>query len=103
MDAKSLYTSIPHEDGLIALRHFLDQRPDPDPPLDALIRLAELVLQFFFSFVAMGSNLGRSFACLFVKKNISKLSRPYTSTFQGPRGGGGAVLINLGRGACPSV
>ena len=33
MDVKSLYTSISHEDGLIALRHFLDQRPDPDPQL----------------------------------------------------------------------
>ena len=30
MDVKSLYTSIPYKDGLIALRHFLDQRPDPD-------------------------------------------------------------------------
>ena len=45
MDVKSLYTSIPHEDGLIALRHFLDQRPDPEPPTNTLIRLAELVLQ----------------------------------------------------------
>ena len=45
MDVKSLYTSIPHEDGLIALRHFLDQRPDPEPPGNTLIRLAELVLQ----------------------------------------------------------
>ena len=45
MDVKSLYTSIPHEDGLIALRHFLDQRPDPEPPTNTLIRLAKLVLQ----------------------------------------------------------
>ena len=77
MDVKSLYTSIPHEDGLIASRHFLDQRPDPEPPTNTLIFLAELVLQKdFFSFngsfhvqksgVVMGSNLGRSFACIFV-------------------------------------
>ena len=45
MDVKSLYTSIPHEDGLIDLRHFLDQRPDPEPPTNTLICLAELVLQ----------------------------------------------------------
>ena len=45
MDVKSLYTSIPHEDSLIALRHFLDQRPDSEPPTNTLIRLAELVLQ----------------------------------------------------------
>ena len=82
MDVKSLYISIAHEDGLIALRHFLDQRPNPDTPTNTLIRLAELVLQKnFFSFngshyvqksgAAMGSNLGRSFACLFA--NLSKL------------------------------
>ena len=91
MDVKSLYTSIPHEDGLIALRHFLDQRPDPDPPTNTLIRLAELFLQKnFFSFngsfyvqksgVAMGSNLGRSFACLFVSYQEEKIFQSY----QGP-------------------
>ena len=69
----SLYTSIPHEDGLIDLRHFLDQRPEPEHPTNALIHLAKVVLQKnFFSFngsfyvqtsgVPMGSNLGRSFA-----------------------------------------
>ena len=90
-DVKSLYTSIPHEDGLIALRHFLDQRPDPEPPTNTLIRLAELVLQKnFFSFngsfylkkngVAMGSNLGRSFACLFVSYQEEKIFQSY----QGP-------------------
>ena len=77
MDVKSLYTSIPHEDGLIALHHFLVQRLDTEPPTNTLIRVAELVLQKnFFSFngffyiqksgVAMGSNLGHSFAWLFV-------------------------------------
>ena len=51
MDVKSLYTSIPQEDGLIALRHFLDQRPNPEHPTNTLIGLAELVLQKnFFSF-----------------------------------------------------
>ena len=70
--------------GLIALRHFLDQRSDPQPPTNALISLAELVLQKnFFSFngpfyvqkggVAMGSNLGRSFACLFVSYQEEKI------------------------------
>ena len=68
MDVKSLYTSIPHEDGLIALRHFLDQRQDSVPQTNTLIPLAELVLQknfFYFngsfyiqiSGVAIGSDL----------------------------------------------
>ena len=88
MDVKLLYTSIPHEDGLIVLCHFLDQRPDPDPPTNTLIRLAELVIQkiSFGSFyvqksgVAMGSNLGRSFACLFVHYREEKIFQSY----QGP-------------------
>ena len=92
MDVKSLYTSIPQEDGLIALRHFLDQRPDPEPPTNTLIRLAELVLQKnFFSFngsfyvqksgVTMGSDLGHSFARLFVsyqeEKSFKVIKAPY--------------------------
>ena len=39
MNVKSLYTSIPHEDGLIALRHFLDQRLDSVTQTNTLIRL----------------------------------------------------------------
>ena len=87
----SLYTKIPHEDGLIALRHFLDQRPDNESPTNTLICLAKLVLQKnFFSFngsfyvqksvVAMSSNLGRSFACLFVSYQEEKIFQSY----QGP-------------------
>ena len=53
MDITSLYTCISHNDGLKALKHFLNKRATPDPPTDALIRLAELVLNknnfFFFS------------------------------------------------------
>ena len=98
MDVKSLYTSIPHEDGLIALHHFFYQRSDPEPPTNTLIRLAELVLQKkFFSFnvsfyvqksgVAMGSNLGHSFACLFVsyqeEKNFQSYQGPIPELFKG--------------------
>ena len=77
MDVKSLYTCIPHADGLKALKFFLEQRPKQDPPTNTLLRLAELVLTTnAFSFngsfylqtsgVAMGSKLGPSYACLFV-------------------------------------
>eukprot|EP00061_Rhincodon_typus_P000710 g12522.t1 len=44
MDVQSLYTCIPHTDGLRALRFFLSRRPDQYPSTEALIRLAELVL-----------------------------------------------------------
>ena len=77
MDVTSLYTCIPHSDGLKALKHFLNKRASPDPPTDTLIRLAELVLnKNTFSFrdevfsqmngVAMGTKMGPSYACLFM-------------------------------------
>jgi hypothetical protein len=44
MDVKSLYTVIPHHDGLRALKFFLDKRPNQEPATSVLVRLAELVL-----------------------------------------------------------
>ena len=44
MDVKSLYTVIPHHDGLRALKFFLDKRPNQEPSTSVLVRLAELVL-----------------------------------------------------------
>lgn len=77
MDVKSLYTSIPHQEGLKALRHFLDKRTEMIPSTDAILRLAELVLtlncfEFDGAFylqtrgVKMGSRFGPIYACLFV-------------------------------------
>ena len=44
MDVKSLYTVIPHRDGLESLEFFLNKRTLLEPSTTALIRLAELVL-----------------------------------------------------------
>ena len=44
MDVKSLYTVIPHHDGLRALKFILDKRPVQEPSTSVLVRLAELVL-----------------------------------------------------------
>ena len=77
LDVCSLYTSIPHSDGLLALQFFLDRRTNPLVSTSALLRLAELVLtlnsfqfndQFFeqISGVAMGTKMGPSYACLFM-------------------------------------
>eukprot|EP00061_Rhincodon_typus_P004148 g21850.t1 len=77
MDVQSLYTSIPHQDGLGALRFFVEQRPEPSPPTTTLLRLAKLVLTLNnFSFnsshflqvrrVAMGTRMDSSYAHLFV-------------------------------------
>ena len=76
MDVSSLYTNIPNNDGLLAIKHFLPQskiRVDPT----VVLRLAELVLTLnSFSFgdehfsqvkgVAMGTKMGPSYACLFM-------------------------------------
>ena len=44
MDVKSLYTTIPNRDGLLALTHFLDKTAILQPPTHTLVRLVELVL-----------------------------------------------------------
>ena len=77
LDVSSLYTSIPHTDGLQAVKYYLDKNQHPSIPTDTLVRLTELVLtlnsfefngQFFdqISGVAMGTAFGPSYACLFM-------------------------------------
>ena len=44
MNVTVLYTSIPINDAMIALEHFLDWRPNPNVKTDIVLRLVELVL-----------------------------------------------------------
>ena len=93
VDVVSLYTSIPHADGLKALSFFLDRRPQSaTPPTSTLVRLAELVLtrnSFEFngelftqiSGVAMGTKMGPSFACLFMGYLEHRIVETYTGPF----------------------
>ena len=89
LDVCSLYTSIPHNDGLLAVQYFLDRQPHPNIPTHALLRLAELVLtlnsfefngQFFdqISGVAMGTKMGPSYACLFMGHFEHRVEKEYT-------------------------
>ena len=77
MDVSSLYTSIPHADGLSAISFFLNKKANLKIPASAILRLTELVLnlnsfefngQFFdqISGVAMGTKMGPSYACIFM-------------------------------------
>ena len=89
MDVKSLYTVIPHRDGLEALKFFLNKRTILEPSTTTLIRLAELVLTLNnFSFdgehyqqisgVAMGTKMGPSYANLFVGYVEQQIFERYT-------------------------
>ena len=91
LDVVSLYTSIPHADGLSALKFFLDHRPQNhnQPPTHTLVRLAELVLTLnTFEFdgtifeqvsgVAMGTKMGPSYACLFMGHLEHQILTSYT-------------------------
>ena len=88
MDITALYTSIPNNDAMLALKHFLDRRPNPYFKTDIILRLAELVLKMntfqfdgeFYSQtggVAMGTKMGPSFACLFVGYLEEKMLSQY--------------------------
>ena len=91
MDATSLYTVIPIDEGLWALKHFSDQRTVKELSSEILLRLAKPVLTFSnFSFggnyynqtngAAMGTKMGLSYANLFVGfiMNTNFLVKPRT-------------------------
>ena len=88
MDISALYTSIPNNDAILAVKHFLDKRPNPYFDTDIILRLTELVLNLnTFQFngeyysqtggVAMGTKMGPSFACLFVGYLEEKMFADY--------------------------
>jgi hypothetical protein len=75
LDVCSLYTYIPHAEGIKTLKLFLNQRQNPSISNDTLVRLTELVLNLnTFEFngnsfeqvsgVAVGTKMGPSYACL---------------------------------------
>ena len=89
IDVKSLYTVIPHHDGLRALKFFFDKRPIKEPSTTVLLRLAELVLTLKnFSFdgehcqqisgVAKGTKMGPNYVNLFVGFVEKQIFKQYT-------------------------
>ncbi|XP_072022881.1 uncharacterized protein [Amphiura filiformis] len=93
MDVKSLYTCIPHEDGLKAIEYFMDiERKEPYPPTSTILRLTELVLTLNnFTFngnnyiqrrgVSMGQKVGPAYACLF----MGYLEQKFLASYHGPK------------------
>jgi hypothetical protein len=91
MDVKSLYTIIPHQDGLEALRYFLNKRAIQNPPTSTIIRLAELVLtlnsfecngEFYHQTrgVAMGTRMGPTYANLFMGFLEEQMQNTFTGS-----------------------
>jgi hypothetical protein len=79
LDVTSLYTNIPHEDGINACREAWDTRTVKDPPTDALVKLLTLILkcnnfefngQHFLQIqgTAMGTKMAPSYANIFMGK-----------------------------------
>ena len=86
MDIISLYTVIPNNEGLQAIKYFFNQRPIKKPSSETLLGLAELVLTLnCFTFgdndVAMGTKMGPSYANLFV----SFIENNFCSNYHGPK------------------
>ena len=91
-DVSSLYTNIPHDEGMEAYRQALDTRQSPDPPTSYLIRMMEQILTLNnFSFngnhylqtqgTAMGTRMAPSYANLFMA-NLEEKLMASTSTRQ---------------------
>jgi hypothetical protein len=79
IDVSSLYTSIPHDEGLQAIIEVLEENGHTDPPVLFIAKLAELVLKNnVFRFkdqtylqvrgTAMGTRMAPSYANLFMSK-----------------------------------
>ena len=77
LDVSSLYTNIPHNEGIDACRHFLDTRTDRHIPTETLCDLLRMILTMNnFTFnqehylqvhgTAMGTKMAPSFANLFL-------------------------------------
>jgi hypothetical protein len=45
MDVSSLYTNIPHDDGIAACREIWEQRTVQEPPTECLVEMLTLVLK----------------------------------------------------------
>ena len=76
-DVVGLYPHIPHQEGIAAMRHYLDKRVNKDISTDSLCRLAEIILRSnYFEFddhifhqtfgTAMGTKFAPPYANLFM-------------------------------------
>ena len=90
MDFKGLYTNIPNEYGLNALKYFFGEKKCSESP--NLLRLAELVLtqncfKFGYNYYSqtggtmIGTPFGPEYSCLAVGKQEIEISETYDGLF----------------------
>ena len=83
IDVSALYTNIPQDEGIEAVREVLLERENPEVPTDFLIRLLEIVLKYnIFEFnselflqligTAMGTRPAVSYANIFMARRIDQ-------------------------------
>ena len=83
IDVSALYTNIPQDEGLEAVREVLLERKNPEVPTDFLIRMLEIILKYnIFEFnkelylqligTAMGTRPAVSYANIFMARRIDK-------------------------------
>ena len=88
MDVSSLYTNIPHDEGLDALRENLNRRRNRSVATNVLVTLMSLILtlnNFIFNGInylqikgcAMGTNSSPSFANIFLGKFEEQFIYPF--------------------------
>ena len=86
LDVTSLYTNIPHEDGIRACKEAWEERPVKDPPTEILVKLLTLILKCNnFEFkgkhylqvqgTAMGTKMAPAYANIFMGRLEGQLLR----------------------------
>ena len=87
IDVVSLYTNIPHEDGIEATRKAFDSREDKQLPTEILIKLLELVLKrTTFKFNGkhyeqkQGTTMGTKMAVMYAIQTVADLEQSFLKT-----------------------
>ena len=87
MDVSKLYPSVPRNEGLMACKKALDSRKNPTIPTAEVLEMIELVLEnnnfsvggskhyIQINGTAIGSKLGRNYACTYLGEWESELLR----------------------------
>ena len=91
-DVVGLYPSIPHKEGILALKSKLEKQTSSKVPTNDLVKLAEFVLKSnFFEFnneikqyisgTAIGTKFSPPYACIYMDKTETDLRRSFNHLY----------------------